>query len=116
MNAPNRIRALLALRGWGALDLSAATGYARSTVDSHLSGRFSMTARGRGRDKGDPLPIQVYARVLGVPVALLTGPAAWAVDGVALEQPSRLAGHGGPQCGHGVSGDCADCDYERPSL
>lgn len=81
-----RVRALLALQGLALPDLCRLTGYGRSTVDGHLAGRQTMTLRGRGRDKGDPLPVDVYARALGVPVECLTAPEPWQLaDGAPIE-------------------------------
>lgn len=73
-----RIRALLALRGWGIPDLCAATGYSRQAVDGHLSGRRSMAGAVQGRAVGARSPVEVYARVLGVPVEVLTATGRWA--------------------------------------
>jgi len=81
-----RVRALLALQGLALPDLCRLTGYGRSTVDGHLAGRQTMTARGRGRDKGDPLPISVYAAALGVPVECLARTTPWQLaDGLQIE-------------------------------
>lgn len=72
MTIPNRIRALLALRGWTVAQLATAAGLPPATVATHLRGRTDLLGRASGRPLSTPPPVEVYAQALGVPVAVLT--------------------------------------------
>lgn len=75
---PNRIRALLALRGWTVAQLAEASRLPRATVALHLLGRVDLTGHPRGRGKGTRPPAEVYAEALGVDVETLTVP--WTIE------------------------------------